>query len=280
MARKTCQAFTLGELLVSIAILTILILFVSRLFKSAVDVTATGNRHIDCDLQAKQVFDRMAVDFAQIIKRSDVDAYVKGLDTEIGNDKIAFFSQVPGYYPSTGSQSPTSLVAYRINAANGSSSFNKLERMGKGLLWNGVSVTDKALIFGATPTLQNNWATAVDSTAADADYETVGPQVFRFEYFYFLKDGTLAITLSANGIQDVAAISACIAVVDPKSKFLLSNNQLTTLAGRMNDFSASMKPGDLAAQWQSALDGTTDMPRQSISQIRLYQRTFSLNPKM
>ena len=33
-----------------------------------------------------------------------------------GNDQIAFYSAVPGYYPSTGSQSPVSLVAYRVNS--------------------------------------------------------------------------------------------------------------------------------------------------------------------
>ena len=33
-----------------------------------------------------------------------------------GNDQIAFYSAVPGYYPPTGSQSPVSLVAYRVNS--------------------------------------------------------------------------------------------------------------------------------------------------------------------
>ena len=36
-------------------------------------------------------------------------------------------------------QSPLSLVAYRVNADPTSASYNKLERMGKGLVWNGVS---------------------------------------------------------------------------------------------------------------------------------------------
>jgi prepilin-type N-terminal cleavage/methylation domain-containing protein len=285
MTNKADQrGFTLAEMLISVAILALLVVFVSHIFSAAASVTTTGQKHVDSDLQARQLFNRMAVDFAQMIKRSDVDSYLKGLDPETGNDRIAFFSQVPGYYPSTGPKSPTSLVAYRINAVSNSASFNKMERMGKGLLWNGASATDKPLIFGPTPTLINNWPSATsgdptDPNYQDADYELIGPQIFRLEYFYFLKDGTVAVAPSSDGIMGVASISMCIAVVDPKSKVLLSNSQLSTLAGKMNDFSTSMKPGDLVWQWQASVDNTTDMPRTAISAIRFYQRAFHLLPK-
>ena len=279
MIQKTRHGFTLTEILVSISILALLVLFVIRLVNSTASVTTTGNKHIDCDLQARQLFDRMAVDLAQMVKRPDVDYYVKSnVDPEVGNDRIAFFSQVPGYYPSTGSQSPTSLVAYRINSDDTSASFNKIERMGKGLLWNGVSPTHTPLIFGLTA-IVNNWPSATNNSSADSDYEIIGAQVFRYEYFYFLKDGGLFDTPGAAGMQDVAAISTCIAVIDPKSKVLLSNSEITILAGRMSDFSTSMRPGDLLAQWQSALDSINDMPRSTISSIRLYQRSFHLLPK-
>jgi prepilin-type N-terminal cleavage/methylation domain-containing protein len=281
MRQQDRRGFTLAEMLVAVAMLALLIVFVGRLFTSASSMTTLAGKHIDCDLQATQVFDRMAVDFAQMIVRPDIDSYVKGLDPETGNDRIAFFSEVPGYYPSTGSQSPTSLVAYRINSNTGSPSFNKMERMGKGLLWNGVSTINKPLIFGGTPTLQSNWPTATDGTSSDPDYETIGSQIFRFEYFYFLNNGTLAATPGANGMADVQAISVCIAIVDPKSKTILSTSQLTALGNNMKDFDpvSFQRPGDMLAQWQSTLDSTADMPRAAISAIRLYQRTFSLPQK-
>jgi hypothetical protein len=290
MKGRKVQAFTIAELLVSIAILSLVVIFLARVFTSAASVTTTGNKHMDCDLQARQVFDRMAVDLAQMIKRSDVDQYVKGLDPmKPGNDRIAFFSQVPGYSPTSANPSPISLVAYRINADNTSRSFNKMERMGKGLLWNGTSPTptppnDKSfMIFGTTPTLQTNWpgATTGDPSNAsykDPDYELVGPQVFRFEYYYILNDGTFAENPGAAGIPNVTAIAACIAVVDPKSKILISNDQLSTLAGSMTDFAAGMKPGELLTAWQAALDAST-LPRPAVSAIRLYERYFYLFPK-
>src|SRR6266480_3070012 len=148
-ARRNSGAFTLVELLISVGVLALLILLVSQLMNSATAVTRTGSKHIDTDTQARVILDRMALDFAKMLKRTDIDYYVKapvgyknpnahgnGLKLKVGqqgNDQIAFFSQVPGYYPS-GSQSPFSLVAYRVRSKNSDPRFLQLERMGKGLL--------------------------------------------------------------------------------------------------------------------------------------------------
>src|SRR6266545_1236831 len=124
--------FTLAELLVSVFVLVIIVLMVAQLMSSATAVTRTGNKHVDTDTQGRLVLDRMALDFAQMLKRTDVDYYIKQRAGYTGNgngkgwgqgknngdkgsDQIAFFSQVPGYYPSTAAQSPISLVAYRVN---------------------------------------------------------------------------------------------------------------------------------------------------------------------
>src|SRR2546428_5895633 len=136
--RPPDKAFTLAEILVSITILALLILMVSRLVNSASTIATLGNKRMDADSQVRPVLDRMGADLAQMIKRTDVDYYVKSnVDPETGNDKIAFFCNAGGYYPSPSYNSPISLVAYRINSNSTSSSFNRMQRMGKGLLWNG-----------------------------------------------------------------------------------------------------------------------------------------------
>ena len=81
-----------------------------------------------------------------------------------------------------------------------------------------------------------------------------------------------------NGMQDVAAVYAAVATIDTKSKTLLSDTQLSTLAGRLADFTANSRPGDMLSQWQTVLDGTTDMPRVAISEIRLSERYFPIAP--
>jgi prepilin-type N-terminal cleavage/methylation domain-containing protein len=284
--RKRNRAFTIVELLVSVAVLAVLVLLVSRLFSSAASIITSGNKRMDADAQLRPVFDRMAVDFSQMVKRSDVDYYVKSLsNAQAGNDQIAFYSTVAGYYPSSGSQSPTSVVSYRINSTLGSTTFSKLERMSKGLVWNGVSTTNTPVVF-LPLTISATWPAATNGNL-DSDYELIGPYIFRFEYSYLLKNGNVSITpwdtsaghTSVSGMQDVAAVSVCIAAMDQKSRVLISDSQLTTLAGRLNDFTGSMRPGDLLSQWQTVLDGITDIPRPSVSAVRIYERYFYLLPK-
>src|ERR1700726_4464179 len=66
---KTSKAFTIAELLVSVAVLAVLVLLVSRLFSSAASVATLGNKRMDMDAQLRPLFDRMAIDFAAIVKR-------------------------------------------------------------------------------------------------------------------------------------------------------------------------------------------------------------------
>src|SRR5438128_7654550 len=154
-AQAARRAFTLVEMLISIVVLALLILTAAQVMNTAATVVRPANKHIDTDTEARVVFDRMAADFGKMLKRSDIDYWLKQTGPRYypghsfghsqgqghrpgsgqqGSDQIAFFSQVPGYYPSSGSQSPPSLVAYRVNTTT-----YQLERMAKGLLWNAVS---------------------------------------------------------------------------------------------------------------------------------------------
>ena len=369
-ARHTVDGFTLAELLVSVGVVVLLVLLATQLLNSAATIATLGHKQMDADSQARQLLDRMAIDFAQMVKRSDVDYYVKsswfatgsppgptGVRTLLqpGNDTIAFYSTVPGYYPSTGSQSPVSLVAYRVNSKN------KLERMGKGLVWNAVSTTDTPVVFMPIPLASPlpiaelpsptpdpiptpAWLTVADLTASptpEPSVEVIGPQVFRFEYYYLLKGGidptsgvnypsilsdtpwdtricacpaatpvatptptgtpiatptppSLCCHVAPEGMQDVAAVVVVIAVIDAKSKVLLSDAtnppQIAQVASQLIDWGNTScpncpsqiqwqtTPGLLRAQWQNALNGITSLPRPAISGIRVYERYFYLSP--
>src|SRR6266853_2804614 len=151
--QNRCRAFTLAELLVSVFVLGVLVFLLTQLVNSAATVTILGHKRMDADSQARMVFDRMAVDFSHMVKRSDVDYYLKNpaanppAPQTNQNDQIAFYSNGPGYYPATGAQSPLSLVGYRVNSDPTNRAYNKLERLGKGLVWNGVSTTDTPAVF-------------------------------------------------------------------------------------------------------------------------------------
>jgi prepilin-type N-terminal cleavage/methylation domain-containing protein len=76
--RSAAAGFTLAEVLVSMSVLVLLTLMFAQVMTTATAVSRTGNKHIDTDTQARVVFDRMALDFAQMLGRTDVDYYVKG----------------------------------------------------------------------------------------------------------------------------------------------------------------------------------------------------------
>ena len=291
--RERFSAFTLAELLVTMSVLVLLVFLFTHLLNSAATTMTLGHKRMDADSQARQLLDRMAIDFDQMLKRSDVSYFVKTTgNTEAGNDQIAFFSGVPGYYSQAGYNSNASLVAYRVNADSTSGSYNKLERMGKGFPLNGAYTTAPIpLLFRdgtSNTTIQGVWPAAASSTTADSDYETAGPQVFRFEYYYLLSSSPSVGTanqLSAGpwsstntfSVKDVAAIVVAIAVIEPRSKVLLTNDQIAALAGTLPDFTGPT-PGGLLTQWQTTLDlNTLGLPRPAISGIRLYERYFYLS---
>jgi hypothetical protein len=253
---------------------------------------------MDADSGARELLDRMAIDVMQMVKRSDVYYHLKTptgganpdcpsteCGTQPGNDEMAFYSNVPGYYPlgSTGSQhGPVSLVGYRINST-ATTLGNKMERLGAGLIWNGVStgnVPNKPVLF---LTALDPWSTA--KYASTSTLDIVGPNVFRFEYYYLLKNGNVSSTpwytgSTVSGMQGVAAIVADIAVVDPKSRGLLTNAKVTTLAGTLSDY-GGQAPGVLLSNWRTAIDTNptnASLPRGALSGIRLYERFLYLSP--
>ena len=75
----------------------------------------------------------------------------------------------------------------------------------------------------------------------------------------------------------MSAIIVDIAVIDPKSRVLLSNSDITGLAEDLADYSGQA-PGGLLAGWRTALDGNTTLPRPALSSVRLYERCFYLCP--
>lgn len=287
--RQENSAFTLVEMLVAISVLSLLVVLVTQLINNAASVTTLGHQRMDADSQARPLFERMALDLAHLVRRSDVSYYVKTAGTPMpGNDLLGFYSAVQGYHSTT--PSPVSVVAYRVNSDPSTSvAYNRLERMGKGLDWNGASPANIPVVF-LPLTLHGTWPCVASSSSYDdpdptrRTYEIIGPQVFRFEYYYLEKmTGSLVAfpapwtSLSAVAAKDAAAIVVAIAIIDPRSKVLLSNAQIATLGESLPDYASGWGPGELLARWQTALDGITNLPRPAISGIRLYERYFPIS---
>ncbi|WP_166443053.1 PulJ/GspJ family protein [Phragmitibacter flavus] len=294
------RAFTLIELLIVMAILGMLVLLMSQLLNDTLSVTGRGNQRIDADSEARLVLDRIGIDIARMVKRPDIDYY---LQKTSGDDQLAFFSESTGYYPD-GIESETpkgtaSLIGYRIEN-------QKLERLSKALIWNGVntstpgatgiSAQNKPMIYGigATPgevllnsyTINGGGGSSITTTgsASDPDYQVIGENVFRLEFCYLMKNGTLSDTpwlapnTTINGLRDVAAIIVAIAVLDPASRSTLNASQLTAASAKLPNVAGTTLSSPPLPLWQTQIDNNDlDLPRSAASQVRIYQRTYHLD---
>jgi type II secretory pathway component PulJ len=266
--------FTLAELLVSISVLVLLILLVAQLIGSATAVVTTGGKHMDADTQARTVLNRMAVDFAAMVKRGDIDYY---FSKNTGNDQLAFYSETSGYFPSDATgitpKSSACLAGYRVLN-------NHLERLNKALVWNGVPSTGPPMVF-LPQTLIATWTT-IAGGGTDADYQVVGDQVYRFEFCFLMRDGTLSDqpwlspNTTFNGLEDVNAIIVAIAVLDMKSRIIAGD--LTAAAAKLDDVGGTNIAAPPAQLWQQKIqNGDLGLPPAPASQVRVYQRYFSIN---
>jgi type II secretory pathway component PulJ len=267
-------AFTLSELLVTMAILVSLILLIVKLVGSATEVVALGQKHIDADSQARAVLDRMGVDLSALIQRGDVDYYFA---KQTGNDQCAFYSETAGYYPAdaTGStpKSSVSVVGYRILN-------NQLERLNKALVWNGVPSTGSPMAF-LPQTLTATW-TDISGNGADPDYQVLGDQIYRFEFCFLMRDGTLSDqpwllpNTTFAGLEDINNIVVAIAVLDNKSRVISAD--LAAAADKLQDVTGTNIPTTPGELWQQNIrSGDLGLPRAAASQVRIYQRYFSIN---
>lgn len=288
---RSAGSFTMVEMLVSMAVLFLLILLIAQLFSNTSKVITVSTDHLAADDQVRLLFERMAADFGHLVKRPDVDYYLKApgyvaassnsvsANLESGNDQLAFYSEVPGYTTATNAVASISLVSYRVNVSSNSP---YMERMGKGLTWSAGASDGTPIVFEPL-TLSETWPTATSGTLTDADYEPIAPNVFRFEYYYLLTSGALSATpwdtvagsTNLNALKDVVAIGVVVAATDPKAAKLASMSELTSLAGQLPDFTtgATTNMGQLETEWQAVVSASTLVPAIK-SGIHIYGRLF------
>jgi prepilin-type N-terminal cleavage/methylation domain-containing protein len=302
--------FTLVELLVSIAILSLLVLMLDSLFSSATTATTLSTTHSEADDVARGLFIRMSADFNRMVRRADVDYYLKNTsasgygyvgsslvntptDDMTGNDQIAFYSEVAGYSATKAAADPqnlVSLVSYRINSLGTTSGqpLPFMERMGKALSYTAADSGNIQPMVFEPITIASTWPTAVSATDTDTDYEMLAPNVFRFEYYYVLRSGststvpwdTTAGSTGMNGFKDVAAIGVVIALADRTASTLIGTHAstLTSLAGNLVDFSTATTPkiGELESAWQNVVTNDTSLPNPIRNGIHIYGRLFPI----
>ena len=200
----------------SIAVLVLLLVLLSKLVNGAAGVVTNSRKRLDPDSHARMIFDRMATDVDQMVKRKDVDyIFYKNTGPSVVNDAMFFYSKAPAYYntnpaPSDAAKGAVRLIGYRINSSL------QLERLGKGLTWDGAAPNPGGAMFltYSSPTsnpsstisgswvsgtwVSGNWAAIVGTPAnnyadgVDGAYNVISDQAYRMEIAFVLNDGTVS----------------------------------------------------------------------------------------
>lgn len=247
------NAFTLLEMLVAMAVFALLAVIIAQMISSSGDVISRSRKHLDSAGQARLILDRVGMDMDSRIVRDDLpDKFSKNG----GNDSIEFYGEVPSYQEGR----KVTKIGYRVQQDLAGREY-QVERGVSGFDWTGAN----SLGMGSS-TFQS---------PQDSDYEVLADAVFRMEFCYLRKSDGELTNIRPSRQSDIAAIVVAVAILDGKSRNLVSTGQLRQLADALPDCAEGSDP---MTTWRRALaqpDFADGAPLKAIQSIDVYQRSYS-----
>ncbi len=255
--------FTLIELVVSMAVLTIMLTMVLQITDSTRNAVKLTESKSNNDAIARQAFDRISRDLAQIVIRDDARIEFK---SNPGNDQIAFLTHTKGFAAggSTGDRD-VSLVSYSIlyDATVG----EKLLRGSSGNL------------FADAPAAALKLDASLPFPAVSQDnLQMLSNNVIRFEVEYLIQGVTgvtQEITAPATS-QNLRGLVITLVTLDDWGRRAIKPDRLESLAANFTDAATgkhTLKTWNLKRD-ELAKSGIAGLPKAALQSIRCYQRTF------
>jgi prepilin-type N-terminal cleavage/methylation domain-containing protein len=296
-ARANRDGLTLLEVIVAMAVLSLLLLALAQAAERASMTVFSSTQRLRSDHQAEAIFERISADLRRIPARHDIDLV---FHRPSGNDALYFISESPAYFigdPSASLRSPLALMGYRVDAGA------TLLRLSKGLTWEGVPGIEAggAPVFLTAPapmlppivesTLGGRWPRALDPTNSSAfqgtDVHPLCQRVVRFEYCFEMRPGrhgTLPAAFSnqtgppgSPAQKSIRALRLALVLMDPSAPLL----DLSTAARLFPDPTeadlATHPPRLMASVWEERL--RTAVQTGAVSRgdgIRIYERRLIL----
>jgi len=303
------RAFTLTEMLVAMAVLSLIVLIVGQMVSSSSNLAIGARKRLDAEEQARLLMGRIGDDLTRRLIRKDVEVLFAN---PAGNDAFYFYSEAPASFDaSVGStkKSAVALLGYRINSDNSSDNYARLERLGKGLQWDGSSLSPIFVTYDSSGNvlsqskLANAWPTAVGNSpefrnGTDGKFQLLADGIIRLETAFLMKDGKITQDPNKSAapvgplaspvttdLTQVSAIIVAIAILDETSQKVAGASKLPAIASALDDPVATdlaKNPPVLMAQtWRDKIDSgavasAAGIPAAVASQIRIYQRIYLL----
>lgn len=315
--RAGASGFTTVELLVATAVLALMVVLVVQMVNTAGNTTRQSGARIDADNEARAVFDRMSRDFSGMLNRSDVDCLFSknaGNDAFYFQAEAAAYT---GAIADAAARSPVALVGYRINPNTCQLERLGKALSWDGAPAADSAGGPIFLTFGngtvpeSASTIAGRWPGVVGgpphTDGEDESYHVISAAVFRMEFAFlkfdaatsqyvpYVPSSQTALSGASGGLKDIAAVVVAIAILDEASQNPVRTDATSGLKkatadqmiAALEDVS-TLAPGAstaefMAAKWKASVESASfasnaGLPRAAASNVRIYQRTFYLNP--
>jgi len=247
--KRARQGFSLVEMLVAIAVLTLMTLLLAQMFSSVSRTWLGGQARVDNFSKARVLLDLACEDLRSGVFRPDLAAFP--------GTNLTFYTRRPGFQSGAGDLRDVSLVSY-VTQPDGT-----LLRGDLAVAWTNNA---SSISFGNTNALPH----ASSVTARDMASGVLG-----FRVLFIGTNGGLTSTYApANGLR---GFSVGLAVVDGGTMKKLTSPQLDTLRAGLEG--ALSGTNSIRADWENHLQSGLNWqsyPKDLGSGLRIFERYVSL----
>lgn len=276
--RTKSAGISLLEMLLAITLLAVVMALLAVMLNHVSLTASHFQNEGELQEQVRVALNRMGDDLAHRVVGADVDSL---LAKQSGNSTIYFFSEAPGYFITSGSdsvasgkKSGASLIGYAVDRDH------RLVRLSKGLTW---SDAENALPH-LPVRIAEKWRELISAprdgidTASDPYFHVASAAVFRLECVAIARDGKAIRpgSLQQSGSSDVVTIRVAVAAVPAEWRARIADwDSLTAMFPSKDD---AVSP---AAQWQETLNrpdfaAQSGLPKGVAAHIRVFERHFSI----
>ncbi|MDX2082012.1 MAG: prepilin-type N-terminal cleavage/methylation domain-containing protein [Terrimicrobiaceae bacterium] len=263
------SAFTIIELLVSLAVLAIIGVLVAQITSDTAQSTAGSQKRSETASQARMIFDRLSLDLGRMVRRPDIDYLFAKAP---GNDALAFYAEATGYSANNSPTRRLSVVGYRMSTDVPFA----LERGARGLDWTEMAFTP---VINGAQQQQLVGTNSLPSLNDASNWEVLGDYVLRTEFMYRTRGQALPTVTPPARIADLEALVLGVALIDRRTAARLSPANLEALASRFPDGEEGRTISDVWApvvRDPQQLAQQAGVPVSAASAVRVYQRVFRL----
>jgi prepilin-type N-terminal cleavage/methylation domain-containing protein len=270
---RMARGFTLVEVMVAMAVLSLIIVMLSQIFSTTVLATSYSQRRMEATRQARAVLDTMRQDLANLVVENGAATVFAKADGQ--NSKLVFVTYRRG--PLGATEPRFMSISYSLDGTQMqvTRSYSLIPWNTVDLMTNALSpatpvsqvVAEGALRFEVVVLLDNG--NVVPLTAAGPWIDTTWPGITDMQGFSELH---MAGTIADPANPKVRALTVAVASVDEKSLRLPNAGNIATV---LISPTAGQTPFEA---WFGVIDqgGLSACPRPAVAALRVLQRTFPL----